>query len=160
MFNFSLDNQLITIILLVVLTWVVVLSFFLWRTRKHYFSLTKGSREGNLEKILEKLLLGINDNVKNLEEHRKELARVKEELPSFIQRVGLIRFNPYKEVGGDQSFSLAILDDKGSGVVISALHSRETTRMYAKPVKVGKETKRPLSEEEKEAISIAQRIRD
>ena len=68
-----------------------------------------------------------------------------------IQKVGVVRFNPFKETGGNQSFSIALLDSKDNGLVISSLFTRQGTRIYAKPVKNGKSTYQ-LSKEELEAI--------
>ena len=58
-------------------------------------------------------------------------------LTQSVQHVGLVRYNPFQETGGDQSFALALLDKRGDGVVVSSLHSRSVTRFYAKPVKGG-----------------------
>jgi hypothetical protein len=69
--------------------------------------------------------------------------------------VSVLRFNPFKEVGGNQSFCVALLDGKNSGVVISSLHTREGTRVYAKPVIAGNADGFPLTEEEKTAIAQA-----
>ena len=77
-----------------------------------------------------------------------------------LHNVGLIRFNPFKDIGGDQSFSLALLDGKKSGVVISSLHTREGARLYVKPVSRGNSEKYPLTEEEKQAIKIASSSKD
>ena len=71
-----------------------------------------------------------------------------------IQKVGIIRFNPFEGAGGNQSFSLAILDQKDDGLVISSYHSKESTRIYAKPIRQG-ESKYPLTKEEEKAIKKA-----
>lgn len=156
--NFRLDPQVISVTLLVVAFSLLILSYLVWKIRAQFLSLTKGSKKGNLEQILEKVLKTEEANTHSLVEIKEEIKNIKGELPSFIQKVGLVRFNPYKEVGGDQSFALSVLDNSGNGVVISALHSRGSTRMYAKPVREGKETKYTLSEEEKEAVKIAKRV--
>lgn len=159
MLNFSSINQIaVAIIIVVVSIWLIGLTYLLLKTRDHYAKLIKNQKEGNLEQILEKLLSNIKNNDESVQGLKKELENVKKDLPSFIQRVGLVRFNPYKEVGGDQSFSLAILDEAGNGVVISALHSRDATRMYAKPVRDNKQSKYPFSEEESDAVKTAERI--
>lgn len=75
-----------------------------------------------------------------------------------LQKVGLVRFNPFAETGGDQSFCLALLDGEDSGLVISSLHSRETTRIYAKPVRKGKPVGYDFSAEEKQAVLKAKKI--
>jgi hypothetical protein len=72
-----------------------------------------------------------------------------------IQKIGLLRFNPFKDTGGDQSFILALLDSQDTGVVITALYSRSGTRWYAKRVKKGKGLDHELSDEEKRSLQIA-----
>ncbi len=67
----------------------------------------------------------------------------------------VLRFNPFKEVGGNQSFSVAFLDGTDSGVVLSSLHTREGTRIYAKPVEKGRDKGFPFTEEEKEVVRKA-----
>ena len=73
--------------------------------------------------------------------------------------MGLVRYNPFAETGGDQSFCLSLLDGNNNGLVISSLHSRENTRIYAKPVKKGKAANYDLSTEEKEAVKKAKKIK-
>ena len=79
-------------------------------------------------------------------------------LPYLVQHVGVVRFNPFPDKGGDQSFVVAILDDHADGAVISALHSRVDVRIYAKPV-VGGQSTYTLTAEEKEAIARAMKPR-
>lgn len=74
---------------------------------------------------------------------------------SSIHKVGIIRFNPFKDIGGDQSFAVALLDGKNSGITISSLHTREGTRIYSKPILKGESEKYTLTEEEKTAIKNA-----
>ena len=71
-----------------------------------------------------------------------------------VQRVGLVRYNPFEETGGNQSFALAMTDANGDGVVISSLHARAGTRLYAKAVAAGR-SDAALSAEEAEALRIA-----
>jgi hypothetical protein len=81
-------------------------------------------------------------------------AQVDQALPQCIQRVGLVRFNPFQDTGGDQSFAVALLDAGGDGVVLSSLHTRAATRFYAKAVKAGR-TSYPLIDEEQQALNQA-----
>lgn len=74
---------------------------------------------------------------------------------SNLQKVAMIRFNPFNETGGNQSFSVAILDGNDCGIVISSLFSRNENRVYGKPIKNGV-SEFPLTDEEKEAIRLAQ----
>jgi hypothetical protein len=75
-------------------------------------------------------------------------------LPHALQRVALVRFNPFDDTGGDQSFALALLDADGDGVVVSSLHNRSGTRFYAKPVRAGRTT-HALTSEEQQALDQA-----
>ena len=104
----------------------------------------------NLKEILSQL-----KNLKeDFEKILKELESLKKENEFNIQKVGMVRFNPFKEIGGDQSFSIALLDGNDDGVVITSLYSREGNRVYGKPIKGG-QSEYLLSGEEKEAIQIA-----
>lgn len=78
--------------------------------------------------------------------------------PYLVQHVGVVRFNPFSDKGGDQSFVLAILDDHADGAVVSALHGRTDVRVYAKPV-IGGQSTYTLTAEEKEAIARAMKPR-
>jgi hypothetical protein len=71
-----------------------------------------------------------------------------------FQRVGLVRYNPFEETGGNQSFALALLDATGDGWVLSSLHARSGTRIYAKAIKAGR-AESGLSAEETAAIRQA-----
>jgi hypothetical protein len=71
-----------------------------------------------------------------------------------LQHIGLVRFNPFDDTGSDQSFAIALLDDARDGVVISSLHGRANTRVFAKPVSGGG-SGHTLSDEETQAIRIA-----
>lgn len=96
--------------------------------------------------------------VKKLEnkigEISEELSAVREMSESSMQKVGVIRFNPFKGVGGDQSFAIALLDSKNNGFVISSIYMREGGKIYTKPIKDGK-SEYALSEEEEKAIKKA-----
>lgn len=86
------------------------------------------------------------------------LVRLQQELDATlqrsIQRVGVVRFNPFPDTGGDQSFAIALLDRIGNGLVISSLHSRADTRVFAKQIANGR-SRYPLSDEEQAAIKSA-----
>jgi hypothetical protein len=71
-----------------------------------------------------------------------------------LQHVGLVRFNPFEDTGSDQSFAIALLDADHSGIVISSLHGRAGTRVFAKPITSGQAT-HALSDEEQQAVALA-----
>jgi|SRR5687768_500563 len=71
-----------------------------------------------------------------------------------VQRVGVVRYNPFEDTGSNQSFALALLDGNNDGLVLSSLHSRQQTRVFLKPI-VGGRCETPLSDEETEALRKA-----
>lgn len=92
---------------------------------------------------------------KNQEDISRELEELKEKGKKDLQKVGIVRFNPFQqESGGDQSFSIALLDANDDGVVLTSHYLRESNRVYAKPVIQG-QSEYQLSEEEKNAINKA-----
>lgn len=108
---------------------------------------------------LEEVLLDQQKEVHELDQEIQELFEISNQLRELclksLHKTSVIRFNPFKEVGGNQSFSVVLLDGKNSGVIISSLHTREGTRVYAKPVLTGNTNGFPFTEEEKLAIKQA-----
>ncbi|MDO8551252.1 MAG: DUF4446 family protein [bacterium] len=148
-----LNQQLTLVVLGVIFTWLAVISFYFYKLAAHYHKLTYGISRGNLSTILEKTLKEQDVLTKRVEGLLKRVEKSEEEGLAHLQKMELVRFNPFSETGGDQSFTLAILNGLRSGVVISSLHSRNTTRIYAKPVKKGKVDGYQLSKEEAEALT-------
>jgi hypothetical protein len=81
----------------------------------------------------------------------KTISSVNNEKSNGV-KVNILRFNPFEDIGGDQSFVLAILNDDNNGAIITSLHNRDITRIYAKPIKNGQGDNITLSKEEKLAI--------
>jgi hypothetical protein len=82
------------------------------------------------------------------------VAQILEALPRSVQGVGMLRYNPFPEMGGNLSFSLALLDARANGVVISVLNDRHGSHVYGKPLEQGASAA-PLSEEEQQAVALA-----
>ena len=121
----------------------------------HYNKLGMGAGDRGLKPLLEDLLKVSADNKKDIEMLRHYCDRIEEEGHFHIQKVGLLRFNPFKDTGGDQSFILSLIDKNDTGVIISGLYSRSGLRWYAKKVLNGKGAEHELSAEEKKALSEA-----
>lgn len=153
------DLEFIWIIISGLVIWLLVLSIFLVKTIRHYRRLAIGVEEGNLQKLLEKILKSLKDEQNIREKLEKSLAGLEKETGYYFQKIGLLRYNPFSDTGGDQSFVLALLDGRDSGLVISSLHGREQTRIYVKPVKKGKADGYELSKEENEVIKKAKKIK-
>jgi len=114
-----------------------------------------GDAEGaGLDELLDKQFRRLDTVAERVE----ALNRLHHELQGLsqrsIQKVGVIRFNPFADTGGDQSFAIALLDADGNGVVLSSLHGRADTRIFAKQVQAGR-SKHALSDEEQDAIRKA-----
>lgn len=143
-------------VLIGVLTvWLGVITFYFFKMRQHYNTLTDGVHKKTLEGVLTKIVTDVHDAKKGLAAISERCATIEMNEVFHIQRIGLLRFNPFKDTGGDQSFILALLDAKDTGVVITALYSRSGTRWYAKKVVSGKGSEHDLSDEEKRAIAMA-----
>jgi len=141
----------------ILLVWVIILTVLYVKAVRHYQKLTVGVTKENLMKVLEEHF----SRIENLEEAtntiKDDIEGIRKEDLTHIQRIGLIRFNPFGEVGGNQSFALALLNDHGDGFVVSSLHSRETTRIYGKPVKNFSDAGFEFSTEEKQAVETAKK---
>lgn len=147
--------NLLYLILSVIFVWLISLSIFFWRVLRHYNKLTKGVSEKSLKVILEEILKDVEISKKDIDYLKDYSLKLEKDGLLHIQKVGLLRFNPFKDTGGDQSFILSLVDGKDTGVVISGLYSRSGTRWYAKKVVEGKGVDYELSEEEKKSLKEA-----
>lgn len=91
---------------------------------------------------------------RRLESLDQQVGRIADALPRCVQGVGVVRYSPFPEVGGNMSFSLALLDSRANGVVISVLNDRLGSRVYGKAVEDGS-SPHALSDEEKQALALA-----
>ncbi len=142
---------LVLALALVALLWVISLRRRLAYLSQRYLNLTKGIDGATLLDSLDRHLAEIEQlarRVDGVDGHCRELD---EKLKLSLRRVGIIRFNPFGDTGGDQSFAIAVLDEHGDGFVLSSLFGRSESRLFAKPVKGGR-SKYPLSAEEEQAI--------
>ena len=142
------------VLLIVYGIWLAALSVIFFLFFNFFRKLTKGTKENELLKVLSRILKVQEENSNSIIAIEKEIKRIDWEGKCHVQKVGIIRFNPFKEIGGDHSFSLALLDREDSGVIITCLHTRERTRVYMKAIKKGK-SELELSSEEKKALEKA-----
>lgn len=146
----------ITLIMGIIISFVFSLWSFLnsLKVRRYFNVLSKDVDKGNLNDI-------IKTNIKKLESVEDQIDKIHMilndmEKKSFsnLQKIRFKRFNPFHETGGDQSFILVLLDKNNDGVIISSLHQRDTTRLYAKSVANGS-CKHKLSREEEITLNKA-----
>ena len=138
-----------------VFVWLALLTFFIWRESNFLKSLFPKSEERQIRLKFEEVLASISNFDKKLSALKESLEKIENEGLGHIQRVEFLRYNPYDETGGDQSFTIALLDYKGSGFVLTSLHARSGTRVFAKPILDGKSGKYKLSKEEDEVLKKA-----
>ena len=144
----------ITIVLLLFLFWNIYLHYYLSKIKKRTRSFFASSEGKDLEGIIYKQIKKTNEVDGEIKKIIEDNKRIKNNLARCVQKVGVVRFNPFGDVGGNQSFVIALLDNSLSGVIIQSLYSREGVRVYSKQIKNGK-SEYALGEEEKEAIRIA-----
>ena len=113
----------------------------------------KGEDGKNLEKVLTALIRSLQNLEKGAKISENHLENIEQRLQKCVQNPKVVRFNPFSDVGGAQSFTIALLDEKKNGLVISSLYGREINRIYAKPVLKG-DSEYQLSKEEKEAVNL------
>jgi cell division protein FtsL len=152
--NLSIENLIIIFLLVILIAWTIVLQIWVSRTRKKVKIFLKGKKVKDLEEVISeqiKRMRGIENDVKNLSDWNEKLQKI---CDISVTKIGVVRFNPFKDTGGDQSFAIALLDSKNNGLVLSSLHSREGTRIYAKPIENGASSYN-LTDEEQGAIKKA-----
>lgn len=151
------DTFLIIILLISVLSIILLIlnHLKLTKLKNEYSEFMK--KLGNGKNIDENLKVYM-DRVQKVEDLNKEIIQYCERLDktvdTCIQKIGIVRYNAFKDVGSNLSFTLALLDNNNNGVVLNGIYSRDNSNIYAKPIKNGK-SEYILSDEEKEAIEKA-----
>lgn len=152
--------ELVIALTILILIWLGMVTFYLRRLMDHYQVLTRGVNKKNLEFVLENLTKETHQAKKNISDLISRCDTIEKNEKYFIQKIGLLRFNPFKDTGGDQSFILTLSDANDTGIVITGLYSRSGLRWYAKSIFEGKGIEHELSEEEKKTLKIAKNIKD
>ena len=116
--------------------------------------LTRGEEGDSLEAVLDAHLDKVQALGRDVERLTARTAALEAAGRKAFSRVGLVRYNPFEETGGNQSFALALLDANDDGWVLSSLHARSGTRVYAKVIAAGR-AETALSEEESAALRQA-----
>lgn len=159
MMSFLRDNSYfitaaLMFLLLIVAALTMALMLKVQKIKRQYEKLLSGVSEQNVEEVLIDYLT----STKELESRTKALevrmGTAEMEAGTHLQNIGMVRYNAFEGVGGEQSFSLALLDDKKNGITITGIFGHSETRVYAKPIEDGS-SKYNLSPEELEAISKA-----
>jgi hypothetical protein len=124
------------------------------RLARRLDAITRGSDAQSLESVLGSHLERVRAVIVDVDRLAARTAILERDVRQSLGRVGIVRYNPFEETGGNQSFALAVLDGNGDGFVVSSLHARAGTRVYAKAVKAGA-AESALSDEEAAALREA-----
>lgn len=144
----------LAVVVILLLLWVITLQFRLGALNRRYRAAMRGADGTDLESLLTTLNQTITEHQQRLGVLEQRSDRTEQTVAAHAGNIGVVRFNPFNDTGGDQSFSIAWVDTQSNGVVLSSLHSRAGTRVYAKPIVKG-DSSHNLTEEERKAIQSA-----
>ena len=150
--NFMTIIAVLNIVLLIAFIIAIIKIFGINKKYKNFMQ--KLGNGNNIEEDLENYMYRVERVEKQNAEITNFIKELDKDFEKSIQKVGIVRYNAYKDTGSDLSFTLAMLDENNNGVVLNGIYSRETSNIYAKPVENGKSSY-ILSEEEQEAIRRA-----
>ena len=163
MTNFYFINEnnveMIAMIALAISLVSLIISLILFLQNRKNNQKLKLLFRGKKGKDLEQIILDNNDKIEHFDKEIQELFDISNRINKLagkgLSRFKVVRFNPFKDLGGDQSFVAAFLDSQDNGLVISSMHTREGTRVYSKPIIKGESEKYKLTDEEVKAIEMA-----
>ena len=157
--SFGISDPGILIIILFVITVIllILLIFLLVRYNQlnvSYQMFMKGKKAESLEEEIGALFNDISTLKSSTEKNRKDIKKIIENLGECYQRVGIVKYDAFKEMGGKLSFSVALLNDNETGFIINSIHSSEGCYVYTKEI-VNGECAISLGDEEKKALTLA-----
>lgn len=154
--NMNLQDMVFLLAILQLLGFIIliILILSLLSTKKRLRKIFKSSKIENVEDLIIRHQETIDEIGRGVKENRREIDSILSALRKVKGRVGILRYNAFGTEGSDLSYSLAILNDERTGVVITGLHNRDQTYMYAKPI-VNGHSNYSLSNEEKKAMERA-----
>lgn len=155
--NFA-SGLLTTNIILIIIT-IVNIILLVGVNLKYIRFMKKLGSGSNLDEMLRDYLKDVKEIKRDNSEIKAYYTKLDSDMASCIQKVGLVRYNAFKDVGSDLSFAMALLDGNDTGVVLNGLYGSESSNIYAKPVKGGRSSYQ-LSEEEKYALEIAEQTKN
>ena len=144
--------------LAIVVIGLIVVAVVLWRRvaglERRLADLTSAGDGSSLESTLHATLEHVATLASGVDRLASRATVLEAVQRKAVQRTGLVRYNPFEDTGGNQSFAIALLDEDGDGMVLSSLHARQNTRVYAKAIAGGR-SEAALSDEEAEALRQA-----
>ena len=145
---------LVSIVIILLIGFAVLIVRFSNLNKRYKNFMEKLGQGKNIEEDLENYMYRVDKVERKNTEISNQVEAIEHNLTSCIQKIGMVRYNAFKDVGSDLSFALALLDEKNNGVVLNGIYAREMSNIYAKPIENGKSTY-VVSEEEAQAIEKA-----
>ncbi len=145
---------LIGLVALLLIAWLILM-VRVHRLQRRIHGMTRGI-EGNLEEMLRAHMDTVHETSRRMDVLEQTVAVLQSQMPGCLRHAHLIRYDAFDDVGGEQSFSLALLDARGSGLVLTSVYSRNDVRVYAKSIQDGRASHALSQDEERllrEAVS-------
>lgn len=159
--SIGLGNLDIAYLFLILLIFIVVLFIIIILQMKKLNRLQKRISKfmtGKDAKSLEKDIVGLYEDNKflkiNVDKNKKDIRTLYKNMEHAFQKIGLIKYDAFQQMGGKLSFSLALLDENNNGFILNSVHSTEGCYTYTKEIKSG-ECAISLGEEEQQALEMA-----
>ena len=147
------------IVVILLIGFAIMLAKFSSLNKRYKEFMKKLGNGKDLEEDLETYMYRVDKVEQQNVEISNQIKNLGNDITKCIQKVGIVRYNAFKDTGSDLSFALAILDNRNNGVILNGIYSREMSNIYAKPIKNGI-SKYQLSEEEKTALEIAEQSKN
>lgn len=153
-----LSLSLFVVVLVVVVIWLAAVTLVMYRWHTTYKLITKDAHPKDFVGALVSLSNHDQAVDSQIEKISKTLAKLEADVVPHIQKIGFVRYNPFGNTGGDQSFCICLLDERNNGVLLTSLHTRQQTRLYTKEI-INNQPKdeTPLSKEEQACLKSAQK---
>ena len=155
-------TPIVIVISVLLVTAIALIVYLYWRTRRiesDYELLIRDTEGHNFVQIVSDNIEQVDALLHEVDRLSEQYAQVLRRVAGAVQHVGVVRFDAFRDLGGLLSFAVALLDDRGNGLVFSSIYGRSESRTYAKPV-VERSSSYELSPEEKEAIRLAMQSKE
>lgn len=156
--SIGISTDIVVIILIVVVllqfAWIITIIYKYNTLNRRLSRFTTGREAANLEEIMIKRFSEIRQIVKNEKEQNKDINMINDKFLTTFCKIGLVKYDAFKEMSGKMSFSLALLTENHDGIILTSMHSREGCFTYCKEV-TNEESYYILSHEEQLALNVA-----
>lgn len=134
----------------------VLINMRMGKLIKYYRTMLNGTEGSNLEELIYNCSQKANQAGEQVEQLTSQLENIQKQIKACSQKVSIVRFNAFEDVGGEMSFALAVLNQEDTGFILSNIYARQESHVYIRPIEKGK-TSFFLLQEEEMALEQAKR---